>query len=276
MKRILTGAVLIALVAALIFFEIPWLISAFSALVALLAATEFRGLAAEADSPVPLPWTLVAIALLFAVSALQPFETITVVAFSVFVLFVYNAFRRPLPRVLPETAAGLFLLLYIAYPLSLIPRILAQEDGTALLLFLFLCVWCGDIAALYIGKNFGKRKLAPSISPNKTWEGAIASVVGSVVFGMGLIALGDWLTARGSSFTRLHTGEPWAYFIPLAILLNVAAQLGDLVESALKRGVDVKDSGTLLPGHGGVLDRIDALLLAAPVLWFVLVLRTAF
>ena len=275
MKRILTGAVLILLVGALIYFEIPWLITAFSALVALLAALEFRGLAAKAGSPVPLWWTIVAIALFFAVSALQPSETITAAVFSVLVLFVFNSFRRPLARVLPETAAGTFLLLYLAYPLSLIPRLLTQEDGTALLLFLFLCVWCGDIAALYIGRNFGKRKLAPTISPNKTWEGAIASVFGSVLFGMGLIALGDRFTARGSSFTRLHTSEPWWYFLVLAVLLNIAAQLGDLVESALKRGVDVKDSGTLLPGHGGVLDRIDALLLAAPVLWFALVVRAA-
>ena len=274
MKRILTGAVLIALVAALIYFENPWLITLFSAVVALLAAIEFRGLSAKAGGAVPLWWTILAIALFFAVSALQPLELITAVAFITLVLFVYNAFRRPLARVLPETAAGAFLLLYIAYPLSLIPRILAQEDGTALLLFLFLCVWCGDIAALYIGKNFGKRKLAPALSPNKTWEGAIASVFGSVLFGMGLIALGDRFTAHGSSFTRLHTSEPWGYFLALAIGLNIAAQLGDLVESALKRGVDVKDSGTLLPGHGGVLDRIDALLLAAPVLWFVLVIRT--
>lgn len=274
MKRILTGAVLIALVAALIYFEIPWLITAFSAVVALLAAIEFRGLAAKANSPVPLWWTILAIALFFAVSAWQPSELVAVVSFSVLALLVFNAFRRPLARVLPETAVGSFLLFYIAYPLSLIPRFLAMEDGTAFLLFLFLCVWCGDIAALYVGKNFGKRKLAPSLSPNKTWEGAIASVFGSMLFGMGLIALGDRFTAHGSSFTRLHTSEPWAYFLLLAILLNIAAQLGDLVESAIKRGVDVKDSGTLLPGHGGVLDRIDALLLAAPALWFVLTLRT--
>ena len=75
---------------------------------------------------------------------------------------------------------------------------------------------------------------------------------------------------------RLGTVEPWWQFALLAVLLNAAAQIGDLVESALKRGVGVKDSGTLLPGHGGVLDRVDALLLAAPVLWFVLVLREAF
>ena len=273
MKRILTGAVLIALVAALIFFDIPWLITVFSAVVAFLAALEFRGLAAKADAGFPLWWTAAAIVSFFAVSALQPFDLIAAVSVATLVLFTWSSFRSSLPRVLHETGAGLLMLLYVAYPLSLVPRILAAEDGTALLLFLFLCVWCGDIAALYIGKNFGKHKLAPALSPNKTWEGSVASVAGSVVFGMGLILLGDWFAAHTSAFTRLHTTEPWWHFLLLAIALNIAAQMGDLVESALKRGVGVKDSGTLLPGHGGVLDRIDALLLAAPVLWFVLLLR---
>lgn len=276
MKRILTGAVLIALVAALILFDMPWLITAFSAIVALLAALEYRDLAAKAGAPLPLWWTVAAIVLFFAVSAARPFEALTAMAFAVFVLFASCTFTRGAARVLPETGTGAFLLLYIAYPLSLIPRILAAENGTALLIFLFLCVWCGDIAALYIGKSLGKRKLAPAISPNKTWEGSIGSVLGSVLFGVGFILLGNSLAARSTAFARLSTPEPWWQFLLLAILLNIAAQIGDLVESALKRGVDVKDSGTLLPGHGGVLDRVDALLLAAPVLWFVLVLREVF
>ena len=273
MKRVLTGAVLIALVAALIYFDIPWLITLFSAVVALLAALEFRGLSSQAGSPIPVWWTVGAIALFFAAGGFRPFEQMTVFALAVLVLFTWATFRSPLDRVLPETAAGAMLLVYIAYPLSLIPRILAVENGTAYLLFLFVCVWCGDIAALYVGKSLGRRKLAPAISPNKTWEGAIASVGGSVVFGLGLILLGDWFESHGSSFTRLSTAEPWWHFLLLAILLNVAAQVGDLAESAIKRGVGVKDSGTLLPGHGGVLDRVDALLFAAPVLWFVVVIR---
>jgi phosphatidate cytidylyltransferase len=101
-------------------------------------------------------------------------------------------------------------------------------------------VWCGDIAALYVGKAFGRHKLAPAISPNKTWEGAIASVIGSVVFGMGLIFLGNWLGARGLGYARLSTTEPWWQFLLLAILLNIAAQVGDLAESAVKRGVGVR------------------------------------
>ena len=276
MKRILTAIVLIALVIALVFFGKPWMITVFSAVVAGLAALEFRSLASTGGSPVPLWWTLGAIALFFLTTFLRPQDTIVAVAFATLVLFTWNALRSPLYRVLSETAAGLLMLVYIAYPLTLIPKIWGEVNGTALLLFLFLCVWSGDIAALYIGKRFGQQKLAPQLSPNKTWAGAIASVVASVVFGMGLVLGGDWLSLHGSNFTKLYTSGPWWQFLLLAILLNVAAQFGDLLESALKRGANVKDSGTLLPGHGGILDRIDALLVAAPVLWFVLVIKEFF
>ncbi len=275
MKRILTGAVLIALVLALIAINLPWLVAVVSAVLALLAATELRSLTARANAPIPLWWTVLAITALFAASATAWLDPLAVAALLTLILFTANTFRSPLERVLPETGAGLLLLLYVAYPLTLLPRILAAEDGTALLLFLFLTVWCGDIAALYVGRSLGRRKLAPSISPNKTWEGSIASVFGSIAFGMALILLGDFFSRGNSTFTRLHTTWPWWTFVLLAILLNIAAQVGDLAESALKRGVNVKDSGTLLPGHGGVLDRIDALLFAAPVLWFVLLLHAA-
>ena len=276
MKRILTAIVLIALVIALVFYGKPWMITVFSAVVAGLAALEFRSLAATGESPVPLWWTLGAIALFFLTTFLRPQDTIVAVAFATLVLFTWNALRSPLYRVLSETAAGLLMLVYIAYPLTLIPKIWSEVDGTALLLFLFLCVWSGDIAALYVGKRFGRSRLAPQLSPNKTWAGAIASVVASVVFGLALVLGGDWLALHGSNFTQLHTSEPWWQFLLLAILLNVAAQFGDLLESALKRGANVKDSGTLLPGHGGVLDRIDALLVAAQVLWFVVVIKEFF
>jgi phosphatidate cytidylyltransferase len=251
------------------------MVTLFAALVAALAALEFRQLSTTGGNPIPLWWTLFAIALFFLATFERPQDTITAVVFCTLILFTWNTFSTPLAHVLQETAAGLLLLIYIAYPLTLVPLIWnrPEGDGLVLVIFLFLCVWSGDIAALYVGKRFGRRKLAPELSPNKTWEGAIASVVASVVFGVGLILYGDWLTLHGSSFTRLHTDAPWWQFVLLAILLNCAAQFGDLLESALKRGAGVKDSGTLLPGHGGILDRIDALLLAAPVLWFVLVIR---
>lgn len=273
MKRIFTAIVLIALVFALIFFGRLWMITVAAAVVAGLAAMEFRGLAADRDCPIPLWWLISAITLFFLATFFRPLDTITVVSFVTLVLFAVAAFRVELKMVLWQTAAGLLMLIYIAYPLTLVPRILNEENGTALLLFLFLCVWSGDIAALYVGKRFGKHKFSPRLSPNKTWEGAAASMVASCVFGMALVLLGDWFTQQNSSFTRLHTTEPWWVFVLLAVALNAAAQFGDLLESALKRGAGVKDSGRMLPGHGGILDRIDALLLAAPVLWFVIAVR---
>lgn len=273
MKRIVTATILIVFVVSLVLYGAPWMITLLAALVAALASWEYIQIAAAGGHPVPAWWMAAAIALFFLVVYKYPLDTITAVSAATLVLFAWNAFRTDLHRVLGETAAGLFGLLYIAYPLTLIPTLWSQEDGPALLLFLFLCVWSGDIAALYIGKRYGRHKLAPSLSPNKTWEGAVASVVASVVFGMALVGAGEYLSRSGSSFTRLHTSEPWWQSLVLAILLNIAAQVGDLLESALKRGAGVKDSGTLLPGHGGILDRIDALLLAAPVLWFALTLK---
>jgi phosphatidate cytidylyltransferase len=112
----------------------------------------------------------------------------------------------------------------------------------------------------------GRHKLAPSLSPNKTWEGTIGSVAGSLIVAGGLLGLAAWLETWNSAWLSFPD-ETW-YWLALAALVNIAAQVGDLAESALKRSVGVKDSGNLLPGHGGVLDRIDALLLAAPVLWY--------
>ena len=276
MKRILTATVLIVLVVSIVLWGRPWMIPALGALVAILAALEFRTLAAAGDSPVPLWWTVAATLLVFLAASLSWKDNLAMLSLATLVLFAWNTFTTPLPRVLGESAAGLFLLIYTVFPLTLLGELWRQEDGPALLLFLFVCVWTGDIAALYIGRNFGRRKLAPRLSPNKTWEGAIASVVASALFGMGLIYLGEYLSRTGSSFTQLHTTEPWWQSLLLAVVLNAAAQLGDLLESALKRGVGVKDSGTLLPGHGGILDRIDALLLAAPVLWVALEVKDYF
>jgi len=163
--------------------------------------------------------------------------------------------------------------MYVAYPLTLLPLIWNRDDGKPLLLFLMVCVWAGDIAALYVGRRFGRHKLS-KLSPNKTWEGTIASIAGSVLAGLGVVYAGILLSNRGN--TVLHILEPVWQSVLLAVIINLAAQLGDLLESAIKRGAGVKDSGTLLPGHGGVLDRIDALLLAAPALWCILLLKDAF
>jgi len=276
MKRILTAIVLIAAVFAIIFLGPLWLLALAAACVAGLAAYEYRELAHEKDVYIPLWWLLAATALIFFFTLRLPELELPVLTLVTFILLAWSGFRAPLSRVLLDTALGLFALIYVVYPLTLLPLIKAHRDqtdgdGNGLLVFLFVCVWFGDIAALYIGKNFGKRKLAPRLSPNKTIEGSIASILGSVGFGMGVYYLGLYLAGRG--YTQLHIAIPAWQMVLIAIALNLAAQLGDLLESAIKRGAGVKDSGTMLPGHGGILDRIDALLLAAPVLWYILLLK---
>jgi phosphatidate cytidylyltransferase len=282
MKRILTATVLILAVFALIFFGQLWMITLAAAIVAELAAYEYLKLAAVgaethgATLRIPIWWMALGTALAFVVT-LPGFpveDQLPVLSALTLALFAWNGFRSPLIQVLPDTAQGLFGLIYIAYPLTLMPLLWKQEDGPALILFLMVCVWAGDIAALYIGRAFGERKIAPRLSPGKTWIGSIASIAGSMLAAGLVVLISNTLTSRGNAI--LHIAQPLWQSLLLAVILNIAAQLGDLLESAIKRGAGVKDSGTMLPGHGGILDRIDALLLAAPVLWYILLIKDYF
>jgi phosphatidate cytidylyltransferase len=274
MARVLTALVLIPLVILLLFSGQFWLISAAAAVVAVLACWEYLGLADASGARTP-RWLVVAgVAALFAVNFFRP--EMLLPAFSAFslVLFCVVAFRSPLERVLVDTSTSIFGLLYIGLALVTVPLIWAQEHGPALLLLLFCVVWSGDVAALYVGRSLGRHKLAPRLSPNKTWEGSLASIGGSLIVTVLLILLAAEMQRH--SLPGLSYDGSWLHWLLLAVVLNVAAQLGDLVESALKRGAKVKDSGSLLPGHGGVLDRIDALLLAAPVLWYAQLVQQSF
>ena len=276
MKRIATAVVLIAVVFGVVFLGNSLLLAMVACVVALLAAYEYAGLTRAGGAAVPVWWLLPAIALLFAQSEFLPLEgPLPLLSFLGLSLLTFAAFFEArsgrLQQVLPIAAAGFFGLIYVGYPLMLLPLFAAKENGKTLLVFLMLVVWTGDIAALYIGKAFGRRKLAPALSPNKTVEGAVASLAGSVAVAGVLVAICDLAGARQS--TLLHISEPPWQTLLLALLVNAAAQVGDLVESAIKRGAGVKDSGNMLPGHGGILDRIDALLVAAPVLWYLLLLK---
>ena len=272
MKRILTAFVLIALVFVVVFLGHLWTITLFAAVVAELAAYEYLQLANLSGAKTPLWWMAAATAMVFVVGYAWPIEAqLPVLSSTAFVLFAVSGFRAPLQRVLLDTSVGLFGLVYIAYTMSLLPLIWNRDDGKPLLIFLMVCVWAGDIAALYIGKNFGRHKLAPKLSPGKTWEGSAASLLGSMLVAACVFWIGDALSSRGNMV--LHIQEPLWQLMGLAVVVNAAAQLGDLLESAIKRGAGVKDSGTMLPGHGGILDRIDALLLATPVLWYALLLK---
>jgi len=275
MKRILTALVLIPSVLLLVFLGPDWLVTVSVGAVALLAAWEYLGIAQAAGAltqkagPPRIP-VLVAIAILFTVSLLWPDKLSVALGALCLALLVYCAFSSPTATVLVDTANSVFCLIYTGFTLIALPLLRSSESGKSLVLFLLCAVWAGDIVALYVGRNLGRHKLAPRLSPNKTWEGAAGSLVGSLLVTWLLLLLAAKLADR--EIFALNFPGSALHWMLLAVVVNVAAQVGDLAESGLKRSAGVKDSGTLLPGHGGVLDRIDALLLAAPVLWYALVI----
>ena len=276
MKRILTAIVLIPLVLLLIFKAQGefWLIYAVVCAVAELALWEYLTLADATGAKTPRVAALICVALLFLATFRRPEYIAPLIGAIALALLILCTFRSPLHRVLPDAGYSMFGVLYVGWTLTTLPLLYAQEEGPSLLTFLLFVVWAGDIAALYIGRTWGRKKLAPTISPGKSWEGALASIAGSVLIAALLFWLASELQARGI-MSLSYPGSMGKWLI-LAAILNIAAQLGDLIESALKRGAGVKDSGSLLPGHGGVLDRIDALLLAGPVLWYALLVQQSF
>lgn len=166
--------------------------------------------------------------------------------------------RRPLVESLPSAGISASGLLLVAFPLSFaVPLHALWSFGPRLLLFALVITWAADTFAYFAGRAFGKHALAPHISPKKTWEGSIVGLGGSL-----LVAY------------VFHFWLPIAlpHLLAMATLGNIAGQAGDLLESACKRSAGVKDSGGLLPGHGGILDRIDALILCIPVIWYYLVI----
>lgn len=286
MKRIVTAAVLIPVVLLLVFRAPIWLFLLFSAVVALAAVYEYLAIAAAYGlEPFRLLTYLYTAALFVVYYYGRDFGggallagIVLLLMFAPFLLLFASMSREDLRAALPGAAMSYLALPYVGLPLLLLALLRDSMHGWVFVLFTFFAVWVGDTAAMYVGKSIGRHKLAPRISPGKTIEGTVASLVFSVgvccLFAYFLPEIAAWLS-------RVHLlAEPqesvmieapayaraslWlAAFLAAAI--NVAAQIGDLLESALKRGAGVKDSGTMLPGHGGILDRIDALLLALPV-----------
>lgn len=146
---------------------------------------------------------------------------------------------------------------------------LLQADGMGktFLLSVLLLVWVSDTAAYFAGRAFGKHKLAPAISPGKTWEGVAGALFANAALALGYAGASriGWAAPGGNLFSMLQIAQGWLFMIAVTMLLTMLGVAGDLYESLLKRVAGVKDSGRLLPGHGGVYDRIDALLAVVPV-----------
>lgn len=289
LKRVLTAVVLIPVVLFLVLRAPAPLLVFITGVVALLAIHELLKLSeAYGLRPLKLPSYIVA-GIFFLLIAISPGPTpllstsaFALIALSAAVLapfiFLAIAMRRDeLRSSFPAALVCTFAFVYIALPMAALAQLREQWEGSFYLLYLLLLVWAGDIFAYFVGKSLGAHRMSPRVSPKKTWEGACASVIASVAVGMLMFY---YAVPISTALLHAHLIKlPDAIFVqpasllPIAILsvvLNVAAQFGDLVESVIKRGAGAKDSGAILPGHGGMFDRIDALLFAAPVLWIYL------
>jgi phosphatidate cytidylyltransferase len=284
MKRVLTALVLIPIVLLLVFLPARWdgVFTLATAGVAMLAAWEYLGLTVRTGANPPRLAVILAVLMLIGARVFADYfeilrQTEAVFGFLAIGLLIFCALHSPVERVMADASASVFCLFYVGFTLAALPALheTVEGNGPSLVTFLLCVVWAGDIAALYVGRSWGRRNLAPTLSPKKTWEGAFASLAGSLLVAWGLFALSRQLAANLNFVKLSYQGDLW-YWLVLAVLVNAAAQVGDLAESALKRAVGAKDSGTILPGHGGILDRIDALLLAAPVLWYAQVIHQRF
>ena len=287
-KRVATAVVLIPLVLLLVLKAPLYVLALVAGAVALLAIVEFLKLATHYGVQ-PMGWaTYVFVALFFVFvivvstnrtplveTTAMVFGTALTIALAPFVFLTVAMLRSNLASGYPAAAASVFAFAYIAIPMALLVEIREQPAGAIWTIYTLLAVWAGDIFAYFVGKSLGRHRMSPEISPKKTWEGAVASIMASVIVGT------LWVQhAPGISSTLLRIGlierrdgmfgleQPQlGPIILLSAVVNIAAQLGDLVESLIKRGAGAKDSGTILPGHGGMLDRIDAMLFAVPVVW---------
>ncbi len=292
MKRVATAAVLIPAVLWLVFRGPFWLRPLVLAGLALGCIVEYEHLVEAKGirirgrllrlfgiAPFVLP-------LAFAVWPKMPLEVGTVAAVVVVILLapfclVVAHMWSDLEECLVSAGVSTLGLLYVSVSLVCLWNLWNRQFGSLFVFFVLVVVWSGDISAYYTGKNLGRTKLAPRISPGKTWEGAIASFVVSVALGAWILLtlepLLSWLVAHELISPVGISGWPIPHYphrvphyplwfaVAASAVVNIAAQLGDLVESAMKRSANVKDSGSILPGHGGLLDRIDALLFASPM-----------
>jgi len=278
-KRVATAAVLIPAVVGIVLWTSTAVLAVVVALVLLLALFEYFALGEAIGHRAYRFWTASCALLLVFVQYLPSlilygefgtygfparlswlFNRIFPRPEDVFFIFVLGVAaitlgtRRPLVEGLPAAGISASGLLLVAFPLTYAVRLHGYgTQGPWLLLFALVITWVGDTAAYFGGRAFGIHKLAPQLSPQKTWEGSFFSLVGSLLVAVVFVR---WLPA------------PLPHLLAMAAAGNVAGQVGDLLESAYKRSAGVKDSGGLLPGHGGVLDRIDALILAIPVVWY--------
>ncbi|HEY2380706.1 MAG TPA: phosphatidate cytidylyltransferase [Terriglobia bacterium] len=251
MQRILTAVVAIPLVILITIYSSNWLFAPVVGLVAAAAAEEFLSLGLKKGIGRPGKWFLL-IPVLVVMSFLRQPEWIAAsTAAAAIILMTVTVFSGTVESGFGAVVTGISSIVYCALTLGFLVLLPRQW-----ILVLFAIIWVGDSAAYYGGRALGRHLLAPGVSPKKTVEGAIAGLIGSVIAGL---AGGTWLL-----------GKPWLEIAGISVVTAVAGQIGDLAESVLKRSAGVKDSSSILPGHGGILDRLDSLFFALPIFYWLL------
>ena len=250
MKRLLTAAIGVPATILLTLFAPDLIFALLVVVAAAICLEELMRLGALCLETRPGYWVLFIGAAVTLSFTGGPQAIAIVLAFAMLSILGITAFSASLPESLPKAALAALGVMYCSMTLGFL--LLMRREMVVVLLGI---LWVGDAAAYYGGRTWGQHPLAPSISPRKTVEGAFAGLIGSVIAG---VLLGVWVA--GESSGALTAG---------ALVTGCVGQVGDLAESALKRSAGVKDSSPLLPGHGGLLDRLDGLLFAAPVYyWF--------
>ena len=269
-KRVITSLWFACLISAVVWFGGESGFAVLMAVFGILAALEFYRMVEKVKPPpftyFGLVWT--ALLILSRNSELLSLRVSFLSSGLIIPLLLTSAVVIPLIGILVRqqkdedfsswvwTVAGI---LYVGWLLGHLVALRGMEDGRNWVFFILFVTWVSDTFAYFVGKRLGRHLLAPGISPGKTWEGTAGGLGAAVA--MGIVF-----------FTPTPFQLPMGYgqLILLAILVSVCGQLGDLVESLLKRNMGAKDSGSMMPGHGGVLDRFDSLILSAPVLYYVI------
>lgn len=261
MARVLSAIVFLPILFSVLWLASPIWFVAVAGLGILLGLYEYFALARQGG----LPQGLIAAVAILAAFYFEKLDLIlaivaTLVVFELLVQLFSNADKEDFGQVLTDAAIRVFGVLYVALlggyiiALAVIESQIPKLSAKLLTLF-FIVVFAGDTGAYYTGRNFGRRKLAPKVSPGKTIEGLIGGLAGNVSAA---------LIAHYTFFPELKL--KWA--IVLAIIMGLLGVVGDLCESMLKRGAKAKDAGKLIPGHGGLLDRLDSMLFNAPLLYY--------
>lgn len=262
-KRLLSGIVLFPILAVIIIFGNKYLVDIFISIVAIMSLHEFyKAFKGKAN---PIQWTGYITAGLISFIHIIPMEYIfpsivLIILMNVLALFTEVVVTN-MKRNITDIAISLFGICYIVFFLMFAPLIRDNlENGKILIWYVFFAAWGTDIFAYLIGKNFGKHKFT-EVSPNKSIEGCLGGIFGAIL----LVML---FTVVSNSIWDLDISYIYAFGI--AVFLSVVSQIGDLAASSVKRHCEIKDYSNLIPGHGGILDRIDSVIFILPFAYFLL------